>query len=829
MRILIFLLALTAGSTPVRAQLLDNFSDGDFTQNPYWFGDTAQFDVLNNELHLNALSQTDTSFLSTPIQAPDSALWEMTFRLEFNPSSSNYLRWFLLSDEPNLNAAQNAYFLQIGGASNDRISLRKRGFGNTTTLWESSDDFVDSDPVAFSLSVEYSNGNWSIFKWSGTLWNPVGTASDSLSRPYMNTGIWCRYTATRSDKFYFDDFYYYFEPWVDNQDPFVTHHSIPNSNQLNLTFNEEVFADNIRLKKWGTPNWFDAHPNQESGISFTLALDQTLQSGALYQIELAEWSDLSGRTLDTTWNLGFYRPRYRDLIFTEIMPDPNPPVELPDREFIELYNRSAHEIDLGKLVLSVNDKEYPLPQIGLSADSFLVLYDAPALTNTSGSLRLTDGSGRLIDAVTYSIGQHTSRHKEEGGWSLTLNDTSRSCYGKTAWASSIHPQGGTPGKMGNLETITQPQNRWMHYSGDSLIYFVHWYHALDSVYWYVNQAEPVNKSVDVERILASPFNREQWRFSEPIPEEGIAFYWPHGLRDCRQKHFWPDTLLIMPPSEADTSDWRINEIMFEPNDEEPEWIEIVNRSNKALDLSGLYIGVYNPTFQIFESLKRLLDGSRMVLPNELVVLANQEEPLWNAYLDIDSFQVVAADDWLTLLNDSMHVAFTTVGLEILETFSYHEEMHFPYLNDTKGVSLERRSIESNANKSTSWHSGSIGSGGASPTRVNSHSSAINNDQIAVSIPTIFTPNGDGLNDLVRLKWTSDEPGEWARVHIVDFTGRPVYELSSGANLPNQTEWIWSGASSNGALCAPGIYWWWVEVQDDRGILSVQRIPFVLSF
>lgn len=828
MRYAILFLCLAARWVCLEAQVLDDFADGELSANPPWFGDTADFEVMSERLWLNAPSQTDTSWVSTLIPAPDSAVWEASLRLDFNPSGSNYFRWYLLATEPDLKAAAEAYYIQVGGSSSDRVSFCHFASGSESVLWESAADAVDLDTVSLRLRVKYFDGSWTLTRVLNGNWTNWGSALDTLKRPFQNTGLWCRYTSTRSDRFSFDDLKYGYSLWTDTVDPYVQGYQLLGSHSIKIEFNEVVTADNIRLRSLPSGSWFDAHPDRETGEEFHFNLDAPIAEGVAYRIELMEWSDLSGRTLDTSWIIVYHRPRLRDIILTEIMADPSPPVELPNQEYIELYNRSPRVIELERLVLWVNNKGVNLAAGRLHPDSFVVIKELPSLPNSGAKIKLTDRSGRLIDAVAYDVELHEMSSKAEGGWSLVLADTARSCYGNRVWTSSEDPRGGSPGAWDVVQEIPQPRNRWLHYGWDRDTVELRWLHPLDSAYWFMNKPQVVGGAAEIETHIEHPFDAEKWLVSGAFPEQGLKVFWPKGTRDCRGRYSVPDTLVIYRTEEPDSGDLRVTEILFEPGEERSEWIEIVNVSRGAIDLSDIRLATYEPKFEVIDDVRVPFTESLVLNPTERVVWSREPERLWVYYSELDSFMVWKADEWLSLSNDSLSAAILTSGFELVEPFAYSKDQHLSYLWSTKDVSLERRHFAAPSDHSTSWHSGPTALEGATPTKPNSHSGR---DQVTSghTAPEVFTPNGDGVNDFTTLTWTFPEPGWTVRAFVVDMSGKTVHEHPAAGSTPRHIEWTWSGQQFSGAKCIPGVYIWILEATSPTGIQEIHRIPMVLSF
>ena len=86
------------------------------------------------------------------------------------------------------------------------------------------------------------------------------------------------------------------------------------------------------------------------------------------------------------------------------------------------------------------------------------------------------------------------------------------------------------------------------------------------------------------------------------------------------------------------------------------------------------------------------------------------------------------------------------------------------------------------------------------------------------LPRVFTPNGDGRNDRVRIVYdvrdiAADRPHV---LEVFDLTGRRVHRLERAPRASGTFEQEWDGRDDQEWLVAPGIYVLRIEVDADTG-------------
>ena len=139
------------------------------------------------------------------------AMWQFKTHYNFSPSTSNYAKIYLMSDIKDISNDVNGYFVKIGGLSGsiDDISLYLEEDGVETKIIDGEDGVIFNDKT-IKVRVTKDFGYWQLFidtvNQISNNYMSQGSSYDSTITSSEYFGVYCKYTKTRSDKFFFDEF-----------------------------------------------------------------------------------------------------------------------------------------------------------------------------------------------------------------------------------------------------------------------------------------------------------------------------------------------------------------------------------------------------------------------------------------------------------------------------------------------------------------------------------------------------------------------------------------------------------------------------------------------
>ena len=476
-------------SVQICAQINEDFSDGDFTNNPTWQGDVNNFIVnTNNELQLNAPSVTDTSYLSVETGILDfssNVSWEFYVKLDLSPSNSNNFRFYLTSDNANLKGSLNGYFLRVGeNGSTDKIKLYRQDGINTTLLATGLNGSYGVNPE-FKVKVNRDvNGNWELLSDSlgGTNFIYEGGATDNNHLFSTFIGVWCKRTTSNTDNFYFDDIILSGNTIVDNDAPQVSTAFVKGPQLIEIQYNEPVTSSAEQITNYNL-NFNNGNPLIISlGITgLELLFNNPFISNDTLVLDINNIEDLSGNLLDTTINIIVPDTASTgDILFNELLFDPF----AGSSDFVEFYNASNSSIDLyhyfiadydasdaeignykqidehyvlaaSEIVCFTEDTASTIADFFTHNSAKMIQMDLPSFPNDSATIYLLTPDSNIVDKFSYSDDMHFELINDPEGVSLEKIISSENSNVISNWTSAAESIGwGTPG-MENSQRFNQ--------------------------------------------------------------------------------------------------------------------------------------------------------------------------------------------------------------------------------------------------------------------------------------------------------------------------------------------------------------------------------------
>lgn len=851
-------LALAAAflaSLPALAQFTDDFSDGDFTNDPAWSGDDIFFTVHEGQLRSNTgtLAIATTYSLSTPSALATEAQWEFFLNLKFATSGANYVDVYLTSDVQDLSTPNNGFFVRIGETA-DHIVLNKMSAGTASLLVASPAGIVASstdNPFRIKVTRDAAD-QWALYYDAGAtgIYALAGTANDAAlpTSAFFGVRIVQSTAASAVNSHYFDDFQA--GPIeLDNAPPTVTGVTAISGSQVEVSWSEALdpaaIGDYDILPSIGVA---DAVLDATNPALVHVTPAAPLTANTPYSLTVSGAQDLAGNsagpsTTPFSWAVAV-PAQPGDVIMNELMPDPDPPVGLPNAEFVELFNTTTDRtFDLTGWKITDGSGTGTLPAVLIPPGGHVILAGTsnaalfagfgtvvgvpafPSLNNDGDPMELWDASGTVIDAVTYSSAWYNDAIKANGGWTLERIDPFTPCSSAANWTASTDASGGTPGAPNSVFaelTDTDPPALAQVHVIDELTIELLFNEGMDQASLLAGDYAivPAIGIADVE--VAAP-DRVRITLAMPLTEGALHTITVSGVSDCPGNPIGAQhTATFALPEPLAAGDVVINEVLYDPLGSGSDFVELYNRSQKVVSLAGLQLANGSGTVRTITSeAVLLLPGAHVALATDVAnVLANY--PLGHA----DRMLQVALPSYN---NGSGTVIFMDATGDTLDLFDYTDDLHFALLSTVDGVSLERVDPDRPTEDPGNWHSASAAVQFATPGYRNSQFAPAPEARGTLTIePAIFSPDNDGHQDLLTIAYAFDEPGFVATMKVFDIAGREVRTLMNNELLGTSGAVSWDGLMEGNELARIGPYIIYMEAYDLAGNVEKFRKSVVLA-
>lgn len=751
-------------------QFTDNFGDGNFSSNPSWTGSDALFSI-NSSGQLQTISTVagqaylNTSFSNVNL---DNKEWNLFVRQTFAGSDNNQSRVYLVSNGPvvsytgNGSAGVQGYFLKFGeGGSSDAIKFfRDNGVDPPIEVATCTSGAISS---SFSSRLRITRNNlglWTIFVdySGGNTFIQEASFNESTFLSSNNFGLICTYTVSNADNFFFDDFYFG-DIIVDNTPPEISSVTATSTSSIDIVFNEPIEEGSAEtLSNYllnGVQNPTSAQLSSTNNALVSLTFSPSFLANTTQILEISNVADINANSIiPTNFEFSFFvpaTPSFRSVVFNEVLADPTPSIGLPEFEFVEIFNPTSETFNLSNWQFVNSTTAKVLPNLNMAPGQFYVLCDASAaanfqnaipitslaaLTNSGDSLTLIDNSGNIIDILVYSDDWFDTPEKLNGGWTLEQINPSFPCSSSSNWQESQNSDGGTPSVVNSVfnstPDTTPPTITSSSVTNSSLIQ-INFSETMssDDPGSFVVTANP---NIDVSSIIWNDdFTSLFIQLVTPLQTGTSYSLVINGPNDCSGNSNSPYNIEVLIGFMPEPGDLIINEILADPDPpvsgaiQLAEFIEIYNKSNKILDLTGLKVN------------SGTIIGSPILQPDSYIVLTSTS--------NIDFFNSISNSIAVTsfpgLTNTGTTIVLSHPSSGTLDIVSYEISWYNDEEKEDGGYSLELINPDFPCPSSSNW-AASISATGNTPGTVNS----VFNNTVDSTAPFVQSIEGESPTSLL---------------------------------------------------------------------------------
>lgn len=781
------------------AQLQEDFADNDFSNNPAWNGDNASWTILSGQLRSNSSTASSSFYLSTPSTLAIGTQWEFYVKLSFNTSGTNYVDIYLTSATSNLKTTTDGYFIRIGGAK-DEIALYKKVAGTTTLLINGTDGITNKSSNTLKIKITRTNNHlWNLqhdVAGTGSTYVSEGTITDALFTSSNFFGVLVQQsTSSFFNKHFFDDFS--ITP-IDNIPPTITAINVLSANSIEVLFSETVNAASAQDtanytvdKTIGNP----ASATISTAVSppgsgkVTLTFSTEFISTLLYTLTITgvEDDNKNAITMPQTHIFTYmapFMPNFRDIVINEIFADPTPSIDLPEAEFIELYNTTDEDINLTGYTFSDGSSTATFGDVMMPSRSYLVVCNTahvalfttfgnvtgvssfPSLNNTGETLSLKNPSGKIIDKITYALSWYKDAVKDDGGWSLEQINPTSACNNAQNWQASTEVTGGTPGKQNAVYDtkidVTPPVLLPVQIISANQLQ-LNFNEMMDSLLL-KNGSYNVDNDLNVAtvEVILQDFTAVKLTLNKNILPGQLYHLIVNNLADCPGNKLPATTITFGLGAMPEYNQLLITEIMADESPKvglpETEYIELYNPTAHLLSLDRL-------TFTDGTSTAKI--NSTSILPGEYMILCAS-----GAVDSLSKFGRATSVSGFSLNNSGEPLILRNEQGRLVYSVNYTDQWYQNMEKANGGWSLEMIDIHNPCGEENNWMASEAVSGGT-PGKQNA---------VSASKPDLLSPQLSHLimNDSLHLSVYFNEKLDSltaTKVDLFDLTDTKIQSAS----------------------------------------------------
>jgi hypothetical protein len=267
----------------------------------------------------------------------------------------------------------------------------------------------------------------------------------------------------------------------------------------------------------------------------------------------------------------------------------------------------------------------------------------------------------------------------------------------------------------------------------------------------------------------------------------------------------------------------INEIMYEPDEDNSEFIEFLNLSDDSVNIGGWRIEDENGNlFKLAETSFKLSSKSYFVLAADSLIINKY-------FLGDESFITILDESSLGLVNSGELTLLKDVKGNVIDSIWYSDKWHNDNFASTRNISLERINPNLNGNDASNWSSSADPLGGTPAIENSIFTDNLNMESNISVSPNPFSPDNDGFEDFTIINYNLIQPTSQVRIKIYDSKGRLARTLVNNQASGSSGSVIFDGREDSGEALRIGIYIIFLEaINEGSGVVETMKTVVVVA-